>query len=169
LLTDVVEQRPDLDDAALAKLPKHVVTRALGLDSDLRVSLRSYAVATADRFLLCSDGLSGPVDTEAIAALLSEPLDAEALVAELIAAANAAGGRDNIGAAVVECLAGPTRAVPHYLPPPPPASYATTARAAQHSEPELLILGIEEFDLLSPVDTASDDLLRALERLVNEQ
>jgi len=66
-------------------------------------------------------------------------------------------------------MAGPTRAIPHYVPPPPPAIYEMARRAEQSSEPELLILGIEEFDLLSLVDTASDDLLRALEQLVDKK
>jgi serine/threonine protein phosphatase PrpC len=66
LLTDVLEQRPDLDDTVLERLPKSVVTRALGLDPKLRISLRSYAVVAGDRYLLCSDGLSGPVQANEI-------------------------------------------------------------------------------------------------------
>jgi protein phosphatase len=109
--------------------------------------------------------MSGPVPTESIAAMLAEQLEPTALVEKLIQAANDAGGPDNIGVAIVECMAGPTRAVPHYVPPPPPAIYEMARSAVESSEPELLILGIEEFDLLSSVDTASDDLLRALEQL----
>ncbi len=167
LVTDVVEQRPELDDTVLERLPKNVVTRALGLELNLRVALRSYAVASGDRYLLCTDGLSGPVPTEVIAALLAEEPDLDTLTARLIQSANDADGPDNIGVAVVDCMAGPTRAVPHYVPPPPPAIYDVARRSVQSSEPELLILGIEEFDLLSLVDTASDDLLRALEQLVD--
>jgi protein phosphatase len=44
LLTDVVEQRPDLPDDVLERLPKNIVTRALGMNASLRVSLRSHAV-----------------------------------------------------------------------------------------------------------------------------
>ena len=32
LFTDVIEQRPELDDTVLERLPKNVVTRALGID-----------------------------------------------------------------------------------------------------------------------------------------
>src|SRR6188768_569699 len=42
LLTDVLEQRPELDDDVLARLPKNIVTRALGIDAKLRVSMRSH-------------------------------------------------------------------------------------------------------------------------------
>lgn len=169
LATDVLEQRPELDDTVLERLPKNIVTRALGLDLDLRVALRSYAVAAGDRYLLCSDGLSGPVPTESIAALLAEDTPLPALAERLIAAANDAGGPDNIGVALIDCKAGPTRAVPHYVPPPPPAIYEMARQAVASSEPELLILGIEEFDLVSADDSASDDLLRALEQLVKER
>ena len=84
-------------------------------------------------------------------------------------AANDAGGPDNIGVTVVDCMAGPTRAVPHYVPPPPPAIYEMARRAEASSEPELLILGIEESRPAQLVDTASDDLLRALEQLVDKK
>ena len=40
---------------------KNIVTRAIGLDGQLRVSIRSFSVVEGDRYLLCSDGLSGPV------------------------------------------------------------------------------------------------------------
>ena len=67
LLTDVLQERPELDDAVLANLPKHVVTRALGMKEHIRVSVRSHPVASGDRFLLCSDGLTKPVPTATIA------------------------------------------------------------------------------------------------------
>ena len=48
LITDVIERRPELDDTMLERLPKNVVTRALGHDGDLRVSLRSFTVVAGD-------------------------------------------------------------------------------------------------------------------------
>jgi len=102
LLTDVIEQRPELDDTVLERMPKNIVTRALGIDPKLRVSMRSYAVVAGDRYLLCSDGLSGMLSAQAIAPLLEEKADLEAVVHNLVAAANSAGGRDNIGAVVID-------------------------------------------------------------------
>src|SRR6185295_2804941 len=58
LLNDVLESWPDVDDSALARLPRNVVTRALGMDEKLRVSIRSYEMVGGDRYLLCSDGLT---------------------------------------------------------------------------------------------------------------
>jgi protein phosphatase len=164
LLTDVLEQRPDLDDEVLARLPKNAVTRALGMDSQLRVSLRSYAVVEGDRYLLCSDGLSGPVPAPEIAQALAAPRTPLEIAEHLIALANAAGGPDNIAALIVHCQGGHIRAVPaDNVPPPPPDLFAHPQdREADYSNPELLILGIEEADVSEGMESASDGLLKSL-------
>jgi len=50
--------------------------------------------------LLCSDGLSGMVTDEQIAAILRDESDPEKACQRLVAAANAKGGKDNITAIV---------------------------------------------------------------------
>jgi protein phosphatase len=162
LLTDVLEQRPELDDVVLERLPKNVVTRALGIDPKLRISLRSFAVVAGDRYLLCSDGLSSVVSGHALARALSARTEPAAIVKELIRLANQARGRDNIAALLIECTDGPKS---DSIPPPAPHEHATVREAEALTEPELLILGIEELESLD-ADSASDDLLRALEGLV---
>jgi len=163
LLADVLEQRPELDDTALARLPKNIVTRAIGIDPMLRVSMRSYAVVAGDRYLLCSDGLSGPVPPEAIAATLGAYAELDDISLQLVELANDAGGPDNIAAVVIECTEGPDKG----SVPPPAAPVAAVGRDTEtRADPELLILGIEELEALD-ADSASDDLLRALEGLVD--
>jgi protein phosphatase len=162
LLADVLEQRPELDDTVLARLPKNIVTRAIGIDPLLRVSMRSYAVVAGDRYLLCSDGLSAPVSDQVIAETLGTYAEPDAISLQLIELANDAGGPDNIAALVIECTEGPEK---DSRPPPPPASVATATAGESRADPELLILGIEELEALD-ADSASDDLLRALEDLV---
>jgi serine/threonine protein phosphatase PrpC len=161
LLTDVLEQRPDLDDTVLERLPKSVVTRALGLDPKLRISLRSYPVVAGDRYLLCSDGLSGPLSPTAIAAAMSAEGSPESIVDALIALAKGSTGNDNIAALVIECTAGPAA---DSVPPPPPGVLAMARDADARADPELLILGIEDLEALN-ASSASDDLLRAIEGL----
>jgi serine/threonine protein phosphatase PrpC len=165
LLTDVLEQRPELDDTVLDRLPKSVVTRALGLDPKLRLSMRSYAVVAGDRYLLCSDGLSGPVPAADIAQALGARAEPEAIVTDLVRRANEAGGRDNIAALLIECTQGPEA---DSVPPPPPGVLAMTRDAESRSDPELLILGIEELESLD-ADSASDDLIHALEGLLGKR
>ena len=49
-----------------------------------------------DTFLLCTDGLTGLVEDDDLAAMLARPLSLEEHVRELVAAANLRGGHDNI-------------------------------------------------------------------------
>jgi protein phosphatase len=167
LLTDVLEQRPELDDDMLARLPKNIVTRAIGLDGQLRVSIRSFSVVEGDRYLLCSDGLSGPVPATDLAHVLQEP-DAPAVIAErLLDLANQYGGPDNVAALIIDCRGGHKNALPaDSVPPPPPEVLAMFDDVA--AEPELLILGIQDLDVADAV-SASDDLLKAIEDLLGNR
>lgn len=168
LLNDVIEQRPELEENVLKRLPKNVVTRALGMDENMRVSIRSHAVAIGDRYLLCSDGLTNPVPPSAIAEVMAKPEPVSALVAELIQLANTAGGPDNIAAVVIEVTgeqAGDRQPGPRVSP-----AVVAARRPELSSEPEILILGIEELDLDSlqviPAGAASEELRESLGKLV---
>ena len=163
LITDVLEERPDISDDVLAKLPKHVVTRALGMDDKVRVSLRSYAVASGDRYLLCTDGLSGPIPAHRIARVLASSKSPDDAVRSLISMANDAGGPDNVTALVIAIDQGPG---PTLTVDDADDAYRYPENV---SDPELLILGIEEIELGTSRDSASDDLLRALGTLMDKR
>jgi protein phosphatase len=119
-------------------------------------------VVAGDRYLLCSDGLSVPVPAESLAATLGVYAELDDISLQLIELANEAGGPDNIAALVIECTEGPDK---DSVPPPGVAFDAPTRPGETRADPELLILGIEELEALD-ADSASDDLLRALEGLV---
>ncbi len=168
LLTDVLEQRPELDDDMLARLPKNIVTRAIGLDGQLRVSIRSFSVVEGDRYLLCSDGLSGPVPAQELADVLAKAETPTQIVEQLLTRANAHGGPDNVAALIIDCQGGHKTALPaDSVPPPPPEVLAMFDESAT-SEPELLILGIQDLDVADAV-SASDDLLKAIEDLIGHR
>ncbi len=82
---------------------RHVITRALGTADAVEPDLREQDILKDDVFLLCSDGLTEMVDDRTIEAVLSASMPNEA-VRKLIAAANEAGGEDNITAVVVKVL-----------------------------------------------------------------
>jgi len=170
LLTDVIEQRPELDDEVLARLPKNVVTRALGMDDPLRVSIRSYTVVEGDRYLLCSDGLSGPVSAPELGSTLGREEPPEQIVERLLKLANDAGGPDNIAALVLQCKGGHTHALPaDSVRASPPELFSAPDdydSDNDRTDPELLILGIEDLDTSSGVENASDGLLKALGDLI---
>ena len=57
-----------------------------------------------DTLLLCSDGLSGEVTDDRIAAILAETKDAQTRVDCLVAAALEAGGKDNVTVVVINSV-----------------------------------------------------------------
>ena len=82
---------------------RNVVTRALSGGGDPEVDTVELAPQPGERYLLCSDGLSGVVPHDAIARLLADTAGGlDGACERLIAAANAAGGPDNITVLVLE-------------------------------------------------------------------
>ena len=82
---------------------RNVVTRALSGGDDPEVDVTEVTPRPGERYLLCSDGLFGVVPDSRIAELLGQvdvPLDA--ICRSLVAAANEAGGPDNITALILQ-------------------------------------------------------------------
>lgn len=126
----VAEGRID-EDEARHHPQRSVITRALGVDSDVQVDLVSLRLEDGDRILLCSDGLTTMLENPDVSQVLSNENDPQAAAENLIHAANAAGGEDNITAIVIDF-------VPSNEPPPPPqGSRASTAppRTRQDTDP----------------------------------
>ena len=66
-----------------------------------RGTTRAHLVHAGDRLLLCSDGLTEMVTDADIAAVLAAEMDPEIACTQLVARANAAGGRDNVTVLIV--------------------------------------------------------------------
>jgi protein phosphatase len=101
LINDAIDMKPDLTEDEIARLPKNIITRALGMREEVKVDYRALPVQAGDGYLLCSDGLSGMVSDPQILEIVSlagEPAEACEL---LIAEANDAGGTDNISAVLI--------------------------------------------------------------------
>jgi len=86
----------------LGMIPKNVITRSLGPNASVLIDLEGpFPVQVGDRFLLCSDGLSGQlsdVEMGVFTRLLPPDVAAQAMV-DL---ANLRGGPDNITLVIVE-------------------------------------------------------------------
>lgn len=86
-------------------IPKNVITRSLGPNANVEIDLEGpFPVRKGDRFLLCSDGLSGQITDEEIGALL-RVLPPEEAAQIFIDLSNLRGGPDNITAIVIEIAA----------------------------------------------------------------
>ena len=109
LINDALALKPDLTPEELARLPKNIITRALGMREDVKVDIHSAEVLQGDVFLLCSDGLSGMVDETEMATVLALAGQASSggegdlrdACETLVHLANEAGGTDNITALLV--------------------------------------------------------------------
>jgi PPM family protein phosphatase len=96
-------KRKKLPREEIEKLPqKNAITRAIGVYEHTEPDSLIVDLVAGDRFLLCSDGLSGYFedDVEDLGRLMSQP-DATAAVKAMIDAANTRGGKDNITAVLV--------------------------------------------------------------------
>jgi len=101
----VKEGRLSADDAERHP-QRSIVTRALGVDSEVEVDLIDMDVAEGDRILICSDGLSSMIDFDTIASILNQEPDPQVAAERLVDAANEAGGEDNITVVIVDIGAG---------------------------------------------------------------
>jgi protein phosphatase len=95
---------PHMSDAQRDDLPRNVITRALGMSEGVMVDVASDVASPDDRFVLCSDGLSGMISDEEILAIVLEHDEPGVACEALIALANQHGGEDNITAVVVHVL-----------------------------------------------------------------
>jgi len=103
LINDVLELRPNIDDERVKKLPQNVITRALGMSDNLRVSMRSHQLLHGDRYVLCSDGLSDVVSDAQIAQALRRSASCSEHVATLVGLAVDAGASDNVAVVLIKC------------------------------------------------------------------
>ena len=96
-------------EQAAVSTNKNLVTRALGVEDAVLLEVNEHRVEPGDIYLMCSDGLSDIVDDAGIASILQGegPLDHKAV--QLVDAANANGGRDNISVLLAQADSGTRR------------------------------------------------------------
>jgi protein phosphatase len=105
----LVQERVDAGfltpEQALSAPGKNLLTRALGVEDGVQVELREHVVQDGDVYLLCSDGLTDMLNNAEIAAAMGMCAHLPEIAADLVAKANAAGGRDNIAVLLVRARA----------------------------------------------------------------
>ena len=96
LLNDYLKAKKLTPEEIEAFPHKKVIVRALGMKDTVNVDINKVEPKDGDIFLLCSDGLSGMVPDKQIEQILQQQPDLEKACAQLIDAANANGGNDNV-------------------------------------------------------------------------
>jgi PPM family protein phosphatase len=105
LYQEVIDRGMYTPEEAMKNTPKNLVTRAIGIDSEVQVDIGEEAVLPGDIYLLCSDGLNDMVDDEEIHLTLSKYSANLAEAADqLVRLANAKGGKDNISVILIRIL-----------------------------------------------------------------
>jgi serine/threonine protein phosphatase PrpC len=96
LVGELVERGKLTEEQAEMHPQRSVITRALGSEPDVEVDIEVYQARAGDVFMLNSDGLTSMVQEPRVKQILEASGSLEQAGRELIAAANEAGGRDNI-------------------------------------------------------------------------
>ena len=96
LVEEMVRRGELSEDAALVHPHRHILTRVIGVESDVDVDAWTIPVHDGDRVLLCSDGLTNECSDEEIESILLGNPDPAAAVRALVERAIRNGGSDNV-------------------------------------------------------------------------
>jgi serine/threonine protein phosphatase PrpC len=135
LISDALAWNPNLTKEELARLPRNIISRALGLRRGVEIDLLSEPLLPGDLFLLCSDGLSGMLSDSQILEVVQLSDDLREICENLIALANEAGGSDNITALAIRVDSVPSSPLAKVggrstAPASPPDEEVTTSDSA---------------------------------------
>lgn len=95
IVQNMVERGEITEEEAQIHPRKNLITRALGVDENLKVDFTEEDTDPSDIFLFCTDGLTNFVSDEAIFDMVRQDPDSD-LASKLVATANEAGGGDNV-------------------------------------------------------------------------
>jgi protein phosphatase len=98
----LIEMGQLTEQEALAHPQRNVLYRAIGQPEQLDVDIATYALESGDRLLLCSDGLWNMLEESEMWAMIEGYQDPQAMCEQLVQAANAAGGTDNVTVVLTE-------------------------------------------------------------------
>lgn len=96
LVNELLKSGEITSEAAANHPRKNVLTRSLGVSSEIDIDITIFSILKDDILLLCSDGLTNMVEDSAISEILSQDISIEEKVNALVSLANEKGGADNI-------------------------------------------------------------------------
>ena len=104
LVEELVREGQLTPEQAESHPRRSIVTRALGVEPEVDVDTYVVNVLPNDRIMLCSDGVTTMLREREVETILRSERDPQHAADALVAAANEAGGEDNITAVVVDVL-----------------------------------------------------------------
>ncbi len=102
LVSRLVEMGQLTVEEAAVHPQRNVLYRAVGQGGPLDVDISTYPLSTGDRLLLCCDGLWGLLSETQLWQIIDEAPSPHAACEQLVQAANAAGGNDNISVVLAQ-------------------------------------------------------------------
>lgn len=96
LVNQLIEQNRITSEEAFYHPQRHIITQALGIETDLKVDLKKMALKKGDLLLFCTDGLSDMIKFKDIETLFLQQSDINKLSNLLGEKAMENGGNDNI-------------------------------------------------------------------------
>lgn len=108
MVFDLVKQKVITEEQARLSAQSNVITRALGIKSDIEVDVVELPYESGDRFLLTTDGIHGAISEAELIEMASDKKHALGTVTDEIATTidgkgrNEGGGHDNLTLAIIE-------------------------------------------------------------------
>jgi protein phosphatase len=104
----VLAKEPGVDESTLARHPmRHVLTNVVGARDETEVEIGERTLQPGEILLLCSDGLHGTLDDEAMQQIVAGAGDVPELAERLVAAALERNASDNVTALLVRYTSDP--------------------------------------------------------------
>jgi Serine/threonine protein phosphatase len=89
-------------DEARKHPDKNIITRAVGVSTNVEIDFFDFKLCKNDIILLCSDGLSNMVTDDEIKEIIKTGSNLSTITSHLIGRANENGGKDNIAVILIE-------------------------------------------------------------------
>ena len=90
------------DESEINPMFRGMILRAVGVQKSVELDATPFQIRQGDRILICSDGLSKMLADKTISAIVRESESVETAAKALVAAANNAGGLDNVTVVLLE-------------------------------------------------------------------
>lgn len=148
---------PTLTDQQAEQNERRLLTQFVGMHRRLKPEIQEIPLEPGDRLLLCTDGLTDPVEDEAIERVLAQHKAPVPACRALVEAANRSGGPDNITAVVINYLGVRPPDAAEDTPKPAPAvgkgvaAWFRTALGRIEQDLDWLIAGARECADLSNI------------------